>query len=64
MRLPFFWASEAILGRPPIPHIDNAEMAVCKWLQTQKPDFYHGGIFKLMPRREKCINALGNSAEK
>jgi hypothetical protein len=30
-------------------------MAVCKSLQTQEPDFYRDGIFKLVPKWDKCI---------
>jgi hypothetical protein len=30
----------------------------------REPDFYGDGIFKLMPRWEKCINELGNYVEK
>jgi hypothetical protein len=30
----------------------------------QEPDFYSDGIFKLVPRWDKCINVLGDYTEK
>lgn len=35
-------------------------MAACEWLQIHKPDFYHDGIFNLMPRWDKHISVLGS----
>jgi hypothetical protein len=42
----------------------EVEMAAGEWLRMQEPDFYHGRIFKLVPRWDKCINVLGDYAEK
>jgi hypothetical protein len=39
-------------------------MAVGERLWMQEPDFYRDGIFKLMPRWDKCINVLGDYGEK
>jgi len=27
----------------------EVEVAIYEWLQMQEPDFYNGGIFKLLP---------------
>jgi hypothetical protein len=43
---------------------EEAEMAVRGLLRMQRPDFYRDGIFKLVPRWEKCINVLGDYVEK
>jgi hypothetical protein len=43
---------------------DEVEMAVRDWLGMQQPDFYRDGIFKLVPRCDKCISVLGDYAEK
>jgi hypothetical protein len=36
------------------------KMAVYEWLRMQEPDFYRDGIFKLVPRWDKCILVLGD----
>jgi hypothetical protein len=43
---------------------EEVEMAVGEWLRMQEPDFYRDGIFKLVPKWDKCINVLGDYAEK
>jgi hypothetical protein len=43
---------------------EEVEMAVREWLQMQKPDFCCDGIFKLVPRSEKCMNKPGDYVEK
>jgi hypothetical protein len=43
---------------------EEAEMAVRGLLRMQEPDFYRDGIFKLVPRWEKCISVLGDYFEK
>jgi hypothetical protein len=43
---------------------EEVEGAVCEWLQMQEPNFCCSGIFKLMPRRDKCINVLRGYVEK
>jgi hypothetical protein len=39
-------------------------MAVREWLQMQEHDFYRDGIFKLVPRWDKSINALVDYVKK
>jgi len=36
------------------------EMSASEWLPKYIPDFYHGGIFKLLQKLDKCVNVLGN----
>jgi hypothetical protein len=43
---------------------EEGEVAVHEWLQMQKPDFYHTGTFKLMPRWDTRINVLWDCTEK
>jgi hypothetical protein len=43
---------------------EEVEIAVDEWLRMQKPNFYRDGIFKLVPRWDKCINVLGDYIEK
>jgi hypothetical protein len=40
------------------------EIAISEWLRLQEPDFCGDGIFKLVPRWDKYINALGDNSEK
>jgi hypothetical protein len=39
-------------------------MAFHEWLLIQGPDFCNGGIFKPVPRWERCISVLVGYAEK
>jgi hypothetical protein len=39
-------------------------MAVRERLRMQQPDPYRDGIFKFVPRWDKCINVLGDYVEK
>jgi hypothetical protein len=43
---------------------EEVEMVAGEWLRMQEPDFYRDGIFKLVPRWDKCINVLGDYVEK
>jgi hypothetical protein len=43
---------------------EEVEMAVREWLWMQEHDLYRNGIFKLVPRWDKCINVLGDYVEK
>jgi hypothetical protein len=43
---------------------EEVEMAVSEWLRMQEPNFFGDGIFKLMPRWDKCITVLGDYVEK
>jgi hypothetical protein len=42
----------------------EVEMAVGEWLRVQEPDCYRDGIFKLVPKWDKCINVLGEYVKK
>lgn len=42
---------------------EQGEMVVCEWLRMYDPDFYCVGIFKLVPRWDRCICVLGNCVE-
>jgi hypothetical protein len=35
------------------------EMTIREWLRIQEPDFYREGIFKFVPRWDKCNNVFG-----
>jgi hypothetical protein len=48
------------LGRRRFHCNAEVEMAVGEWLGMQQPDFYRDGIFKLVPRWDKCIGVLGH----
>ena len=37
---------------------EEAEVACCKWLWMQEPDFCHSMHFELMSRWNKCISVL------
>jgi hypothetical protein len=39
-------------------------MAVSEWLWMQEPDLYSDGIFKLVLRRDKCIDVIGDYVKK
>jgi len=39
-------------------------MAAREWLLVQLPDFCLDGIFKLMPKLDKCINVLCDYAKR
>jgi hypothetical protein len=43
---------------------EEVEMAVSEWLGMQQPDFYRDGIFKLVPRWDRCIGVVGDYVEK
>jgi hypothetical protein len=43
---------------------EEEEMAVGKLFRMQEPNFYRDEIFKLLPTWDKCINVLGDYAEK
>jgi hypothetical protein len=34
------------------------------WLSSQAADFFHTGIYKLIPRYDECLNSGGDYAEK
>jgi hypothetical protein len=36
----------------------------CEWLRMQDVDFYREGILKLVPKRGRSINMLGDYVEK
>jgi hypothetical protein len=36
------------------------KMSAREWLPIYTPDFYNGGIFKLLQKLDKRINVLGN----
>jgi histone-lysine N-methyltransferase SETMAR len=42
----------------------EVEMAVRERLRMQEPDLYLDGIFKLVPKSDKCIDVLGYCVEK
>jgi hypothetical protein len=43
---------------------EEVQMAVREWLRVQEPDFYSDGVFKLVPRWDKCISVLGDHVNK
>jgi hypothetical protein len=43
--------------------IGEVKMAVNEWLRIQGPDICHEGVFKLVPRWERCISVFGDYAE-
>jgi hypothetical protein len=56
--------SQQQLGGRRFHNNEEVEMAVGEWLRMQEPDFYRDGIFKLVPRWDKCINVLRDYVEK
>jgi hypothetical protein len=56
--------SQQHLGGRRFHNNEEVEMAVGEWLRMQEPDFYRDGIFKLVPRWDKCISVLGDRVEK
>jgi hypothetical protein len=52
------------LGSCRIHNNEEVELAFGNWLRIQEPDFYRDGVFKLVPRWDKCINVLGDYVEK
>jgi hypothetical protein len=49
------------LGGRRFHSFEEVEMAVREWLRMQEPDFYPDGIFKLVPRWDKCISVPKNN---
>jgi hypothetical protein len=43
---------------------DMQQTAVGEWVRMQEPDFYREGIFKLVPRWDKCISVLVEYVER
>jgi hypothetical protein len=43
---------------------EEVDMTVREWLRKQEPYFYGDGIFKLVPKWNKCTNVIGDYAEK
>jgi hypothetical protein len=41
----------------------EVETAIREWLPLQKPDFYRGGNFKLVPRLGKRMNVFADYVE-
>jgi hypothetical protein len=56
--------SQQHLGGRRFHNNEEVEMAVGEWFRMQEPDFYRDGIFKLVPRWDKCTNVLGDYVEK
>jgi hypothetical protein len=56
--------SQQHLGGRRFHNNEEVEMAVGERLRMQEPDFYRDGIFKLVPRWDKCISVLGDYVEK
>ena len=52
------------LGGKPFDDDDDLKDAVQKWLTSQAAACYEGGIQKLVPRYDKCLNNGGEYVEK
>jgi hypothetical protein len=52
------------LGSHQFHNNEELEMAVGEWVQMHEPDLYCNGIFKLMPKCDKCINTFKEYDEK
>jgi hypothetical protein len=59
-----FGALKQLLAGRQFHNNEEVEMAVNEWLCMQEPDFYRDGIFKLVPKWDKCISVLGYCVEK